>query len=102
MTESIDYKGIRDGTRDMKSRAFLPRLMTLQAAADYLGVSYWTMRDYVADGIIPRVTLPCSRRRRKGGVVSRRSGDIEARRIYVDRLDLDSFIEKRKENAVSA
>ena len=40
---------------------FESRLMNLHAAATYIGVSYWTMRDYVADGIVPHFILPCSR-----------------------------------------
>lgn len=83
----------------MKSCASQPRLMNLHDAADYLGLSYWTLRDYIADGLIPRVNLPCSRRRRKGGIVVRRAGDIEARRIYVDRADLDLLVERCKGNA---
>ena len=80
----------------MESRVPLPRLMNLHAAAAYIGVSYWTMRDYVLDGIVAQVALPCSRRRKKGGAVVRRAGDIDARRVYVDRADLDRLIEKCK------
>jgi predicted site-specific integrase-resolvase len=97
--ETIDFKGRNDDARDMESRAFPPRLMNLHDAADYLGISYWTIRDYVADGIIPKVPLPCSRRRKKGGVVIRRAGDTESSRIYVDRVDLDSLVERQKEQA---
>ena len=70
--------------------------MDLHDAARYIGLSYWTLRDYVADGLIPRVTLPCSRRRKKGGAIVRRAGDTETRRILVDRADLDALIEKYK------
>lgn len=90
-----------EGARDMQSCAPQPRLMNLHDAAAYLGVSYWTMRDYVIDGIIARITLPCARRRKKGGAIVRRAGDIEARRIYVDRTDLDSLIERCKGHADS-
>jgi predicted site-specific integrase-resolvase len=96
MTEMIDSKGRTEGTGDMKSRVLYPRLMNLRAAAAYIGVSYWTMRDYVADGIVSHVILPCSRRRKKGGAVVRRAGDIDARRIYVDRADLDALIDRSK------
>jgi hypothetical protein len=97
--KTAEFKGKAKDAQDTQSCAFLPRLMNLQAAAAYLGVSYWTMRDYVADGIVPKVILPCSRRRKKGGAVVRRAGDTEARRIYVDRGDLDTLIEKSKGNA---
>ena len=97
--EIIDFKGRREGARDTESRMPSPRLMDLRAAARYLGVSYWTARDYVHDGILAEVKLPCSRRRKKGGAVVRRAGDIESRRIYVDRADLDRLIEKCKRQA---
>jgi hypothetical protein len=96
MAKNIDFKGGTDDTRDIESRAFPPRLMNLHDAAAYLGVSYWTMRDYVMDGRVPRVILPCSRRRKKGGAIVHRAGDIDMRRIYVDRADLDALIEKCK------
>jgi hypothetical protein len=96
MTKSIDFKGETEDAQDIESCAFPPRLMNLHDAAKYLGISYWTLRDYIADGLIPRVNLPCSRRRRKDGVVVRRAGDIEARRIYVDRTDLDALIDRSK------
>jgi hypothetical protein len=102
MMQMIDSKGQLTDTRDMKSRAFEPRLLDLHSAAAYLGVSYWTMRDYVLDGHIPRVILPCSRRRKKGGAVIRRAGDVDNRRVYVDRADLDAFIEKCKMQAKAA
>jgi predicted site-specific integrase-resolvase len=96
MTKSIDFKGEPEDAQDVKSCAFMPRLLNLHDAARYIGISPWTLRDYVADGLIPRVALPCSRRRKKGGAVVRRAGDIEARRIYVDRADLDRLIERSK------
>jgi hypothetical protein len=96
MAKIVDFKSEEKGARDIESRALQPRLLNLHDAARYSGISYWTMRDYVADGLIPRVILPCSRRRKKGGAVVRRAGDIDARRIYVDRTDLDGLIEKCK------
>jgi hypothetical protein len=96
MMKAIDSKGSTEGARDIESGAFLPRLMNLHDAARYLGVSYWTTLDFVHDGILTPVKLPCSRRRKKGGVVVRRAGDIETRRIYVDRADLDALIDRSK------
>ena len=96
MLETVDSKGSNHGTPDMKSRACQPRLMNMRAAAQYIGVSYWTMRDYIADSILPSVILPSSRRRKKGGAIVRRAGDMDARRIYVDRADLDALVEKCK------
>ena len=66
-----------------------PRLLDLKAAATYLGLSYWTVRDLVLAGRLPSVKIPCPR-----------SGDGRTiRRILVDRHDLDAFIEQSKEIA---
>ena len=54
------------------------RLYTLQEAADYLGRSVWGMRELIWSGTIPVV-------RPDGG-----------RKLYVDIIDLDSFIVKNK------
>jgi excisionase family DNA binding protein len=61
------------------------RLLSLQEAARYLGVSSWTVRDLVANGTLPRVTLP--------GGTARGSG---LRRVLLDRRDLDRLIETNK------
>ena len=76
--------GLQGGKADLKS---VVRLLDLDEAAHYLGVSYWTMRDYVHGGIIPKVELPHPRDP-DGRVL---------RRILIDRNDLDEFIEKNKE-----
>jgi hypothetical protein len=63
------------------------RLIGLRAAARYLGVSYWTMRDLAMGGAIPIVRIPCS---------SAKDGRT-IRRVLIDRRDLDAFIEQNKE-----
>lgn len=68
----------------------MPRLLSLQQMADYLGCSYWTARDWVLAGIIPMVELPPLRPRE--GERARKT----LRRVLVDREDLDRFIEDRK------
>jgi len=55
-----------------------PRLLPLKKAAEYLGVTVWTIRERIWAGDIPVVRFP-------GG-----------RKMYIDRLDLDSFIERSK------
>jgi excisionase family DNA binding protein len=54
------------------------RLFTLKEAAQYLGRSVWSMRELIWAGVIPVV-------RQEGG-----------RKIYLDKIDLDSFVEKNK------
>jgi hypothetical protein len=67
-----------------------PRLLNLQQAATYLGVSFWSARDYVLAGVIPVVALPALRPR-EGDKPKR-----QLRRVLVDRVDLDAFIDGRK------
>lgn len=67
-----------------------PRLLNMRSAANYLGISYWTVRDYVLAGILPTVEMPPLPARE--GERQRRS----YRRTLIDRLDLDAFIEGRK------
>jgi len=38
------------------------RLVSVKIAADYLGVSPWTVRDLITTGALPRVSLPGVRR----------------------------------------
>jgi excisionase family DNA binding protein len=52
------------------------RLLSQQAAAAYLGISYWTLRDLIFRGDLPSVRI--------------------GRRTLVDRQDLDAFLERVK------
>jgi excisionase family DNA binding protein len=73
------------------------RLMSLQDAAAYMGISYWSLREFVADGVLPAVRLPGTRIRAKGGkVVRHASAKTSMRRVLVDRRDLDALIEQCK------
>jgi len=84
-------------------------LLDLRAAATYLGVSYWTMRDMVANGTVPAVRLPSTRvdtKPRRNGKPTMRvvlpAGDARLgsfRRILVDRRDLDELIDRWKDGA---
>ena len=93
MSQMTENKGKCCRAKDAESCV---RLLDLHQAAAYVGLSYWTLRDYVHDGLIPAVRLPCARRRAKGGIIVRRAGDTSARRILVDRADLDRLIEDSK------
>jgi len=53
-----------------------PRLLSQQEAAAYLGISYWTLRDLTFRGEVPYVKI--------------------GRRILVDRLDLDTYLDRAK------
>ena len=67
------------------------RLLNLHEAAAYLGLSYWSVRDYVLQGLIPVVEMPTLRP--KEG--ARQTGRT-LRRVLIDRCDADRFIEERK------
>jgi len=58
-----------------------PRLLGLKEAAAYLGVSTWTIRDWLASGRLVRVMLPGTKGREHLG------------RPFFDRLDLDELVE---------
>ena len=60
-----------------------PRLLNLKAAATYLGVSPWTVRDLEARGVLKRVSVPLS------------AGE-ELRKLLFDKVDLDHLIETWK------
>jgi Helix-turn-helix domain len=71
-----------------------PRLLNMRQAAEYLGCSFWTARDYILQGLIPIVDMPPLRAR---------EGDRQRkvlRRVLIDRADLDVFIESRKRGRV--
>ncbi len=84
-TQPIGIEGRRAyGARDSLSRepTVTPRLLSIQQAADFLGVSYWTMRDLLDNGTVKRVRLPVGRR--------------EVRRVLVDAKDLDRLVDAWK------
>ena len=64
----------------------IPRLLDLEAAATYLGVSPWAIRDLEAAGVLPRVRVPLP-------------GGWELRKLLYDKADLDRLIDAWKEAA---
>ena len=66
--------------------AISPRLMSLDAAAAYLSMSPWTIRDLEAAGVLPRVRVPLPDGR-------------ELRKLLFDRADLDRLIGAWKDTA---
>ncbi len=62
------------------------RLLDLSAAASYLGVSTWTVRDLEATGTLRRVRIPTA-------------GQGELRKLLFDRTDLDRLIDAWKDSA---
>jgi excisionase family DNA binding protein len=56
-----------------------PRLLDLEAAATYLGLSSWTIRDLIANGTLKRVQVPLP------------DGQT-LRKVLLDREDLDRLV----------
>jgi excisionase family DNA binding protein len=54
----------------------IPRLLSQREAATYLGISYWTLRDLVFRRELPFVKI--------------------GRRVLVDRLDLEAYLDRSK------
>lgn len=72
-----DPKPPDDGKpRVTKASPVVPRLFSQREAATYLGISYWTLRDLTFRGEIPHVKI--------------------RRRILVDRVDLDTYLDRMK------
>ena len=60
-----------------------PRLLDLKAAASYLGVSPWTIRDLEANGTLRRISIPLGAGR-------------DLRKLLFDRQDLDQLVDSWK------
>lgn len=67
------------------SNATTPRLLDVNQAAAYLGISTWTLREMVADKLVHPVRMPSTRRQ----------GEV-SRRLLFDRADLDALVEAWK------
>jgi len=79
-------RGRHPRTKDVAYEAvdrLLPRLLDLKAAAAYLGVSAWTVRDLEASGTLRRVSIPLGPGR-------------DLRKLLFDRRDLDLLVETWK------
>jgi len=69
------------------------RLVDLPAASRYLGgVSTWTIRQWIADGLLPVFKPPSMRQTDAHGVPTREP----MRKILIDVRDLDALVEKWK------
>lgn len=78
LSEVAPLVGVKKARRRWSSPAgALKRLLTLQEAASYLGLSPWTVRELQWKGRLPRVRL--------------------SRKLLFDREDLDRLIEAEKD-----
>ena len=84
-TEAMNTKNSPKDSIELKDRKNeqwtvnpLPRLLTLRQASEYLGLTVWALRERIWNGQLPVLQFP-------GG-----------RKQYLDRNDLDGFIERNK------
>jgi hypothetical protein len=61
------------------------RLLDVRAAARYLGLAVWTVRELEWQGILPRVRIPLP-------------GGKDLRKLLLDRVDLDRLIAAWKDS----
>ncbi|MFN8624404.1 MAG: hypothetical protein U0587_00210 [Candidatus Binatia bacterium] len=73
-----------------------PRLLSVEQAAQYLGISYWTMREFINDSSIKAVPLPRPETLRQR---ERRALGDTVRRLLIDRYDLDALVDTWKRRA---
>lgn len=73
--------------RDLLSPGW-PRLMDLDTAGRYLGVSAWVVREWINAGDLPVVE---ARRPRTASALKHRPTSEALRRVLVDRADLDAL-----------
>jgi len=85
---------LSDTVSGVSGQTVRPRLLNLKGAAAYLGVSYWSVRDYCLQGLIPVVQLPPLRA--KAG--DRQKANL--RRVLIDVQDLNAFISDRKRHGL--
>jgi hypothetical protein len=87
--ESGHTTGIAEAQADRREGAqpaITARLFNLNAAATYLSLSPWTIRDLEAAGVLPRIRVPLP----QGG---------ELRKLLFDKADLDRLIGAWKDAA---
>lgn len=77
---------MKQKAQQQQPESAVPRLMDTDAAAQYLGVSKWTIRAFIANGDLPVVKLPSVKYQSRPN-----------RRVLIDRTDIDALILKRKE-----
>jgi len=80
-----ERKAQREAQRLAERLALVPRLLDLDNAARYLGVSAWVVRDLEHAGRLQRVRL--------------RLGKRDVRRVLYDVADLDALVERAKADA---
>ena len=85
----------KEATRPAKSTVpGWPRLLSVDQAAAYLGLSFWTFRELLNAGAVSAVRVPRPNTLR---MRERRALSDSIRRLLIDRSDLDALVEQWKE-----
>lgn len=71
-----------------------PRLLSLEQAASYLGLSFWSFRELIHAGDVPLVRVPRPRTMRQH---KRGAKGETLRRALVDVRDLDTLVDRWRE-----
>lgn len=79
---NIDAAEEGNGKRPTVERTVV-RLLNMRQAGEYLGTSYWHVRDLVIDGILRPVRLPGSRLKGEHGKVVCHSTERSIRKIML-------------------
>jgi excisionase family DNA binding protein len=98
--ESVEPQGQTRRAKDAQSvvlRAVQPRLLSIEEAAGYLGLSYWSVKELIAAGDVPLIRVPRPRTMRQHRRAAR-SGVL--RRTLVDVRDLDLLVERWRESSI--
>ncbi len=77
--QSIDLKLLKDGT-EVRHTNVLPRLLSYKDAGIYMSLSYWSLRTLVVNGEVAHVRF--------------------GKRVLLDRLALDRWVEEHLEEGV--
>ena len=70
----MQFRGPKMGVQRTSSP--MTRLLSVDGAAEYLGMSAWALRHRLSEGLLPIVRI--------------------GNRVFLDRQDLDDFIERSK------
>lgn len=100
--ESVVPQGLQRGAGDRQSSALgWPRLLSLEQAAAYIGMSTSMLTEYIHDGSLP-VTRPTRAKTdraygiRAGRRTRRAVASEQVRRLLIDRNDLDALVDRWK------
>ena len=91
-------QGLARRPRDQQSPGF-GRLLSVEGAARYLGLSPWLVNQYILAGDLPTTELPRPRTASALRSGARRPCGDTLRLVLIDRVDLDDLVDQRARKA---